>query len=123
MFDPVGYCKINKDAKTGHGVNLVNFIGQVVRVMEFAADGGVLVVDNEGSSLAMFDKCDVNCSFRCSFQGEYILPPDLDIFNQMAYIAKVQNRKGGWAPILKQMIIIHSLSKGTFTDTVLWQKQ
>ena len=118
-----GYCEIKKDAKTGNGISLLNFLGKIVRVMEFDDWGGVFVIDSEGTSLATFDKCDVIRSFRCSVQGEYILPPDLDMINQLTYMARVQSRKGGWAPILKQMIIIHSLSKGTFTDTVLWQKQ
>lgn len=118
-----GYCEIKGNAKTGNGPKLERFIGKIVRVMEFNACGDVLVVDNESDGLAQFDACDVARSFRCSAQGEFILPPDLDAVNQMAYIFKVQNRKGGWAPILKQMIILHSLHKGTYTDTVLWQKQ
>lgn len=122
-MEVVGYCNIKKDAKTGNGASLEKFIGKTVRVMEFASDGGVLVVSNDAQGLAMFDKEDVTHKFECQEQGEYITPPGLDMIAQLVYITKVQTRKGGWAPILKQMIILHSLHKGQFTDTVLWQKQ
>ena len=122
-MEVVGYCRIKKDATTGNGEHLLKFLGKTVRVIEFCVDGGVFVIANDASCLASFDKEDVVSKFECGILGEYIFPPNMDYINQIMYMTKVQNRKGGWAPILKEMIIIHSLHKGVFTDNVLWAKQ
>lgn len=119
----VGYCEINKDATTGNGLNLESFIGKTCRVIEFSSNGGVLVVNHHGTGLAMFDKEDIGRKFECEEMGEYIFAPGMNEMTKMCYMAKVSARKGGWAPILKQMIILHSLHKGQFNDSVLWAKQ
>lgn len=122
-MDIVGYCIIRKGAKTGNGASLEKFIGETVRVMEFCSDGGVMVLSRDAQTLATFDKEDVQCKFECKENAGYIFPPDMDIIAQLVYMTKVQTRKGGLVPILKEMIILNSLHKGVFTDNLLWAKQ
>ena len=127
MFgDLVGYAVIKKDATTGVSpVPISNFTTpHGVRVLEFATDGGVLVVDAEGSGLCMFDKCDVITSFKCSVENDVIIPPDItDFMQKMLYVTKVNMRKGGYSNILKRMVIAASLHKGEFNDSFLWAKE
>lgn len=122
-MDTVGYCTIKKDAKSCKGAqHPEDFIGKDLRVFEFAEDGGVLVLNQKGTALAMFDKEDVYRKFECTVIGEYLCPPNMNVVEQMMYIAKLSSRKGGWAPILKQMLIQASLFKGQFNDNFLFQK-
>lgn len=124
MNDLVGYARIKKDARTGQSpVPIDNFRGESCRVLEFARDGGVLVIDSGSTGLCMFDSCDIDSSFKCSSMGEYLCPPDLNLFDQTIYIAKLNSRKGGYSPILKNMLIEISLRSGKFDDRFLWQKQ
>ena len=119
-----GYATIAKDAKTANGTkNPEKYFGQDCRVMEFTPEGDVLVVAPDGKEMAMFDACDVKRKFECSVEGEYICPPNSNMLQRIDYIARIHLRKGGWAPILKQMLIQASLHKGNFNDTFLWQKQ
>ena len=122
-MDVVGYCLIKKDATTGAAKNIDKFIGHRVRVMEFASDGGVLVISSDASEMAMFDACDVLRKFECTDDGNFIMPPKLDIICQMAYRVKAMSRKGGYVPLLREMVIQASLHKGEFNDGFLWQNQ
>ena len=93
--------------------------------MEFADDGGAMVYAPDGTEIAMVEACDITYKFKCIVIGDYVLPESLkdDMMAQTLYIAKIENRKGGYAPILKEMIIAASLHRGYFTDNVLWAKQ
>lgn len=122
-MDIQGYATIKRDAKTGVGPNIQTFLGQDVRVMEFASDGGVLVVNREATAAAMFDKEDVYRSFKCTVSGDVICPPGINLVEQMLYMGKVMQRKGGYNPLLKAMVIQASLAKGQFHDSFLWQCQ
>lgn len=122
-METVGYATIRKEATTGVGPEINSFLGQDVRVMEFAEDGGVLVINREATAMAMFEKQDVYRSFKCTVQGDYICPPGLDFLQQMEYSARCTLRKGGYNPTLKAMVIQASLMKGKFTDSFLWAKQ
>ena len=123
-MDIVGYAKIKKAATTGQSaVDLNQFHGNICRVFEFTPSGDVLVIDNEATGLATFDKEDVECSFKCSVEGLVITPPDLDFIQKVEYSMKCLNRKGGYNDLLKNMVIHLSLSKGVFNDSILWQKQ
>ena len=122
-MDIVGYCTIDRNATTGVAKNINSFLGKDLRVMEFAADGGVLVLNPEATELAMFDKKDVYRKFECTICGDVICPPRLDMMGQMAYTYKVTTRKGGYNPLLKGMVIQASLMKGKFNDSFLFQKQ
>jgi hypothetical protein len=94
--------------------------------MEFDNDGnGALVLNPEGSALGMFDKDDFLASFKCIQVGNIIMPTSLkdDMLAQMSYTSQVLSRKGGYNDTLKKMIIVQSLNKGEFDDSILWQKQ
>lgn len=123
-MEVVGYALIDTKAKDVISpISLDNFKGEIVRVLEFAIDGGVLVIDDKGTGLAMFDKEDVIRSFRCGQVGEVVTPPDLDMIAQMSYVSKATNRKGGYNRIVRKLVIACSIHKNEFCDTVLWQKQ
>lgn len=120
----VGFAQIGKNATTCKGAKNPNeFIGQTCPVMEFGFDGSVLVLNPQSTALAMFDKEDVYTSFKCGYVNGTVVPPDLDILGQMAYVTKCIARKGGYNLTLCNMVIQMSLMKGVFTDTFLWQKQ
>jgi hypothetical protein len=120
----VGYAQIKKDAKTGiSAIPLEKFFGYPCRVLEFASDGGVMVVDSGATGIATFDKCDILSSFKCSIFGNVICPPDLDLMGKMAYSAKCMGRKTGYNDLLLRMVIHLSLFKNKFDDSILWAKQ
>lgn len=124
MNDIVGFADIKKNATTCKGARNPNeFIGQTCAVMEFGFDDCVLVLNKEGTALAMFDKEDVARSFKCGYANGVVCPPDLDMMSQMMYVTKAQTRKGGYAPIVRNMVIEASLMKGKFTDSFLWALQ
>lgn len=120
----VGFCDIKNQATTCiSAIDHKEFIGKTCSVIEFASDGGVLVLNQKGTGLAMFDKEDVYRSFKCTYISHVVMPPDLNELDQAIYMHKVMSRKGGYSPILANMVIQASLMKGEFTDNFLWQKQ
>ncbi len=124
MDKVVGFVQIKKDATTCKGAeNPSEFINQTCPVMEFSFDESVLVVNPQGSALAMFDKEDIYTRFKCGYVNGVVTPPDLEMMEQMAYVFQVQNRKGGYNTLLKNMVIQASLMKGKFHDSFLWAKQ
>ena len=123
LGDIEGYCIIKQGAKGISTIPLENFYEKRIRVLEFGHGDCVLVVNNESTALATFEKEAVKASFKCGATQTHIFPPGLDIIQQMAYISKLETRKGGWDPILKEMVIQYSLMKGEYTDNLLWQKQ
>jgi len=120
--DTVGYCVINKNATTCIAKTPKSFLGDTCRVMEFAEDGGALVLNRQGTELAMFDKCDIGAKFECCEKGDVIMDPKLkeDFLGQMMYMNKAMSRKGGYNYMVKQIVIASSLHKGEFNDKVLW---
>ena len=129
MFEPVGYAFIKKQTTTVNtgckDIDLKKFQGQTVRVTEFTEEGDVMVMSSDAQTLATFDKCDVERSFKCCVSGEVLCPPSMkdNMLEQMAYVAKVTTRKGGYNHILKNMVIAASLHRREFCDSVLWAKQ
>lgn len=129
MDDFAGFAMIKKDAKTyaGSKLPLSVFTDFPVRVMEFADDGGAMVVNAEGNAAAMFDKEDIVKSFRCGFTpgiGATVLtPPNMDMLGKMAYSMKVTSRKGGYNNLLLNMVILASIHKGELDDRMLFSKQ
>lgn len=122
MNEVVGYCTIRKNATTCAGTNHPEkYIGKDCRVMEFASDGRVLVLDREATGLAMFDKEDVLRKFECRELGEFIFPPELNVIEQHVHMARLTERKGGWSHILKGMVIQYGLMKGKYNDDFLFQ--
>ena len=119
----VGFVNIKVNATTCKGAkNPSEFIGKTCAVMEFGVDDSVLVINPEGSALAMFDKEDINRSFKCGYMNGVVTPPDLDMMNEAMYVMKVQTRKGGYNNLLRNMVIQASLMKGKFYDNFLWKK-
>lgn len=120
----VGYCQIKKDATSGRSaIALDEFKGKFVRVLEFGHDGCVLVIDGMATGLATFDKEDVVSKVNCSIFGEVVCPPNLNVIQKTAYVAKCLSRKGGYSSIFRNMVIAASLAKGEFYDDFLWQNQ
>lgn len=117
----VGFAKIKENASTCKGAkNPSEFINKICPVFEFADDGGVLVLNPQGTALAMFDKEDIETSFRCGFENGIVFPPDLGIVSRLLYSNKLHQRKGGYNVILSQMVIAASLHKGVFNDSFLF---
>jgi hypothetical protein len=124
MNDIVGFADIKKDATTCKGAENPNeFIGKTCSVMEFGYDDCVLVLNTQGTALAMFDKEDVARSFKCGYSNGVVTPPNLDMLNEMMYVTKAQQRKGGYNGLVRNMVIQASLMKGTFHDSFLWALQ
>jgi hypothetical protein len=124
MNDIVGFAHINKNATTCRGAKNPNeFLGKVCCVMEFGVDDSVLVLNPEGTALAMFDKEDVYRSFKCGYLSGVVTPPDLDMLGQTMYVVKAQTRKGGYNSLLRNMVIEACLAKGKFNDSFLWAMQ
>jgi hypothetical protein len=121
--DVVGYCTIKKDADGQSAISMDHFRGQDVRVMEFASDGGVLVINSEATGVAMFDKEHISRKFECGLAADVVTPPGLNLVEQTLYVGKVLSRKGGYNLILKNMVIQASLAKGKFNDGFLFAVQ
>jgi hypothetical protein len=119
-----GYAHIDKNATTCNGATEPKeFTGHTCTVIEFDSEGGALVLNPQGTAMAMFDKKDIYRKFECGREGNIITPPNLDELSKMFYVAKCMNRKGGYNNLLSQMVIEASLMKGKFTDNFLWQLQ
>jgi hypothetical protein len=119
-----GFCRIKENATTCKGaLNPEEFIGKRLVVVEFGVDDSPLVLNPKGTALAMFDKEDMTHYFRCNYINGIVIPPDLDPINEMLYLSKAINRKGGYPPLIANMVIEASLLKGKFTDGFLWQLQ
>jgi hypothetical protein len=71
----------------------------------------------------MFDKIDVYRSFKCGYSNGIVTPPNLEMLEQMMYVAKAQQRKGGYNGLIRNMVIEASLMKGKFHDSFLWAMQ
>lgn len=119
-MDTKGYAMIRTGAPGTSVIDLKEFYDHPVRVMEFARDGSVLVVNAEATGLASFEPEDVLQKFECTEVGHVICPPGLDPVGQMMYSGRCLTRKGGYNQLLRNMVVVASLKKGTFTDGFLW---
>lgn len=124
MNQIVGFAYINPNAKTCKGaINPDEFLGKTCAVMEFGFDDCILALNPEGTALAMFDKEDVHKKFKCNYINGIVIPPDLEFIEQMIYINKIQQRKGGYNNLIRNMVIEASLLKGKFYDHFLMTKK
>jgi hypothetical protein len=124
LGDIQGYAIIRKNSTSGVSVApMEDFETKPCRVMEFAVDGGAMLINMQGTAIGIFDKCDIERQFKCENVGDILCEPGLSDIEKLLYCSKVHNRKGGYAPILKHMVIASSLQKGEFYDYVLWAKQ
>lgn len=122
-----GYAIIKSSAKTVSNAPTESFIGYPVRVLEFASDGAVLVTNSEASGLAMFDASDIHSQFKCNEFADYLIPSDcnsmLDKMNYMLSIQAIPENKLGRRDMhmIRKLIVIQSLSKGKFDDSLYFQ--
>ena len=124
MFETVGYVVISAKAEIVSAAPDKDFQGQTLRVMEFATDGGAMVVNNDGNALAVIEPADIKASFKCAVVNNLVIcDPNLNLVEQMVYYAKATSRKGGYNHMVKAMVIAASLHRKEFCDSVLWQKQ
>lgn len=125
MNQIVGYAAIKEDANTIVSVDSNSFKAQTVRVLEFCRfDDSILCVNREATALATIEGEDILSSFKCTeISNDMIGPPDMDTIESFMYLTKCYNRKGGYEPLLKQMVIGASIHSGEFNDKFLWSKQ
>lgn len=120
----VGFARISNSATSCKGAkDPSQFIGKVLRVLEFGPHGDVLVINPDSTALAMFDKQDVHSSFTCGYSSPVITPPGIGEIEQMMYAQRAMLRKGGYDQVVAGMVIQLSLLKGKFTDSFLWAMQ
>ena len=75
-----------------------------------------------GAEMGMFDYSDLEYYFRCDRSGDILLPPGLDMMEQMIYAGLAANRNGGYNKTVQKMVIMASFHKGEFNDNFIWQK-
>lgn len=132
--DIVGFCIIRPNSTSGISADdIKNFERKPIRVMEFGMDGCVMVLNNEGTAIATFNKEDIISKFECTTSTAcgtlVICPPNKEkqdsLLNleKIAYVQKCLTRKGGYNQLLSNMVIAASLHKGQFNDSFLWQNQ
>lgn len=120
-----GYCML-KSTNTVRG-----YAGQMsellkpnyLRILDIAVDGsGFLVLNSTGSALAMVEKSDVDMYFLCNVYCGVVCPPNMNLFEKMAFAQSRMVRKGGYNNIVASVVIAASLTKGEFTDSFLFQE-
>ena len=122
MFDLQGYCTIRRDANCEFAMGKPEeWRNKDCRVYEFNPAGDALVLHPEGKMMAMFDKKDICRRFECGEFGDVIMPPGLNMVEQMVYYNKATMRKGGYGTIVRAMVVQASLMKGKFNDDFLFQ--
>lgn len=75
-----------------------------------------------GVNMGMFDYGDLLSSFKCDKVGDVLVPIGLSEIDKMLYQGLVIGRNGGYNNIVRNMVIMASLHKGKFSDSLLWQK-
>lgn len=115
-----GYAIIKSGADITTAGDVKDFINRPLRVMEWAVDGGALVLNSQGDALAMVEESDIVKSFKCSESGLYVCPPGLNFLGRTQYSIKCMDRKGGYDAILRALVVTRSLMKGEFDDSFLW---
>jgi hypothetical protein len=76
----------------------------------------------KGAEMGMFDLSDVKYYFRCKRQGDVLIPVGLNYFEQAMYLSLAMNRNGGYSEMTMRLVMMSSLHRGEFCDSVLWQK-
>lgn len=120
----IGFCTVSPKAN-GKGIKeeqKTSFNGKICQIQEISDDGSMLVLNETGTALGMFEKDEILNHFLCdlSYSG-FVLPPKLGFLNKMLYVNKLTQRKGGYNNLLKQMVIVSSLHKGEYNDNFLFQ--
>lgn len=122
-MSPQGYAVIKADSPGVSGVPLSNFYNDPVRVIEFARDGGVMVIDRGATGVASFDREHVVRSFKSTDCMGVLCPPGLQGVELVAYATRCLARQGGYNRTVRALVVAASLHRGEFTDSLLWAKQ
>lgn len=124
--DVVGYCCLKStNTVMGYAGNPEELLkSRWLRIIDVAVDGnGFMVVNTEGTAVAIVEKEDVSRYFFCQVFGDVILPPDLKPDQILAEYIRRITRRGGYGQIIKCMVIAASLHSGQFDDRFLFEKQ
>lgn len=119
----VGFADVSETAACMGAMDPSQFRNKTCAVMEFSRDGGALVLCPDGSALAMIEPDEIKRRFECTYMNSVVCPPDLAPIAQTMYCMKVLGRRGGYAPVLRGMVIQASLMRGEFDDRMLWHNQ
>jgi hypothetical protein len=124
-MEVAGYCVVKNTADFSMAMpdDKSTWADKPLRAVEINENtGSVLVISPCGTGMAMFDTDSLKSYFHSTEVGDVLVPPNLDLIERMIYHGLVISRNGGYSPILKQMVIMQSLHKGEFDDSVLWAK-
>lgn len=120
-----GYCMLKStNTVKGYAGEMSELLKpNYLRIIDIAVDGGgFLVLNSTGSALAMVEKSDVDMYFLCNVYCGVICPPNMNLFEKMAFAQSRIGRKGGYNNIVASIVIYTSLTKGEFTDSFLFQE-
>jgi hypothetical protein len=96
----------------------------ILRIVDVAVDNsGFLVLNEQGTALAMVDMPDVQMHFLCSKLDGVIIPPNLSLIDQMKEVHKRLMIKGGYTDIVRCTVIATSLKQNKFNDDFLFTNQ
>jgi hypothetical protein len=123
-MDPQGYAILKPSADctmaVGEPQNWLN--PKAIHIAMELNDRSQSALLINGAEMGMFEYSDLQHYFRCDRQGEILLPPGLDMFEQMLYASLATQRNGGYNEIVKKMVIMASFHKNEFNDNFIWQK-
>ena len=117
-----GYVILKEDCPSFISPGKISSYQPYCRALEINEHGALLIA-NDALSVGTVDAEDIRRSVRLEIFNGVACPPDLDTVAKMAYALKATSRKGGYNDLVRQMIIMASLHKGEFCDSLLWQKQ
>lgn len=120
-----GYCMLKStNTVKGYAGEISDLLQpNYLRILDIAVDGSTfLVLNSKGSALAMVEKSDVDMYFLCNVYCGVICPPNMNLFEKMAFAQSRIGRKGGYNNIVASLVILASLIKGEFTDSFLFQE-
>lgn len=120
-----GYCMLKStNTVKGYAGEMEDLLPpNALRILDIAVDGsGFLVLNKKGTALAMVEKQDVDMYFLCNVCCSVICPPNMNLFERMAFAQSRIGRKGGYNNIVATFVIYTSLTKGEFTDSFLFQE-
>ena len=122
-MEPQGFCMIKDEANFERAMGKKEdwTKGQIIMCMEIN-ERSKSVLALKGNNMGMFEFEDLRAHFKCDKKGIFLFPPGLTLQEQMTYEYYVTRRNGGYQPLMMNMIIMASLHRREFCDSVLWQK-
>lgn len=120
-----GYCMLKStNTVIGYAGERADLLPpNILKILDIAVDGnGFLVLNGKGNALAMVEKSDVSLYFLCNVFCGFICPPNMNLFEKMAFAQGRIERKGGYTNRVASIVIAASLIRGEFTDSFLFQE-